>query len=121
MLDPFQPEKASDVKRLKEIQGQIHETFIDQVRERRGSRLSDTDLFTGEFWGGQAAVELGLADGLGHAVPKLKELYGDKVRLVPYQQRRPFFARFGARFGAGMIDEAVGQIEDRAAWARFGL
>jgi serine protease SohB len=67
MLDPFLPEKPEDVKRIKAIQNEIHETFIALVKERRGSKLkgSDKNLFSGEFWIAQKAIELGLADGLG--------------------------------------------------------
>ncbi|MEL7254971.1 MAG: S49 family peptidase [Pseudomonadota bacterium] len=118
MLDPFRPEKKEDVKRLEGILSQLHDTFIAQIKSRRGEKLSqDTDLFTGEFWLGQAAVDLGLADGIGHAEPKLKELYGDKVRFAKFGRKRGLFGRFGAQ----MMDDAVGVIEERAAFARFGL
>ena len=117
MLDPFQPEKPDDVARLKSLQGQIHETFIAHVKDRRGAKLSDENLFTGAFWVGGEAIGLGLVDGIGHAVPKLKELFGDKVRLVPYQQRRPLLSRVGARI-AGDLFSAV---EERATLARYGL
>ncbi len=118
MLDPFQPEKAEDVERLKSIQEQIHETFIDQVKSRRGAKLQDNpDLFTGEFWVGETAVGLGLADGIGHVVPKMKELWGDKVRLVPFQQRRPFWNRLGT----ALTHDVINHVEERAALARFGL
>lgn len=118
MLDPFRPEKKEDVKRLEGILSQLHDTFIAQIKSRRGEKLSqDTDLFTGEFWLGQAAVDLGLADGIGHAEPKLKELYGDKVRFSKFGRKRGLFGRFGAQ----MMDDAVGVIEERAAFARFGL
>ena len=118
MLDPFRPEKASDVKRLNAILGQIHEAFIDQVKTRRGPRLSeDKDLFTGEFWVGQTGVDLGLADGIGHLVPKLKERFGDKVRLVPYSRKRPLLGRFAGQ----MVQEAVLGLEERAEYARYGL
>ena len=52
MLDPFQPEKPEDVKRIKAIQKDIHEHFIALVKERRGDHLKGTDktLFSGEFW-----------------------------------------------------------------------
>ncbi len=50
MLDPFRPERAEDVERLKGIQAQIHEAFIGHVKARRGARLVGDDLFTGEFW-----------------------------------------------------------------------
>ncbi len=118
MLDPFQPEKTADVKRLNAILHQIHETFIEQVKERRGARLAETEaLFTGEFWVGQKGVELGLADGIGHLVPKMKERFGDKVRLVPYAQKRPFLQRFGG----AVVDDALHGLEERAAFARLGL
>jgi len=118
MLDPFRPERAEDVERLKSIQAQIHESFIDHVKARRGARLvADSDLFTGEFWVGQRAVDLGLADGIDHVVPKLKSLYGDKVRFQRFGPKRGLFQRFGASLTA----ELTGGIEDRAHWARYGL
>ena len=46
------------------------------------------DLFNADIWVGQAAVGLGLVDGLAHLKPKLMELYGEKVRLVPLTQKR---------------------------------
>ncbi len=118
MLDPFRPEKKEDVARLKGIMGQLHDTFITHVKSRRGDRVTDEiDLFTGEFWLGHEAVKLGLADGIGHAAPKLKEIYGDKVKFTKYGRKRGLFQRFGAT----MAEDALGAIEDRAAYARFGL
>ncbi len=118
MLDPFRPEKKEDVARLKDIMSQMHETFIAHVKSHRGDRLSDDeDLFTGEFWLGQKAVELGLADGIDHAVPKLKEIYGDKVKFAKYGPKRGLFQRFGAT----LAEDAISAIEERAAFGRFGL
>ena len=118
LLDPFQPEKKEDVKRLNVLLEQIHESFKDHVRERRGARLKGGDeLFEGDIWIGKAAVELGLADGTAHLVPKMKEIYGDKVKLVPYSLRRPFFQRLGAQ----IVADAFAGVEDRALWARYGL
>src|SRR5205814_8024432 len=67
MLDPFLPEKPDDVDRLKAVQREIHEDFIALVQESRGARLSgpEKDLFSGEYWTGRRAVELGLADAIG--------------------------------------------------------
>lgn len=118
LLDPFSPEKPEDVARLRGYLDQLHETFIAQVKTRRAGRLKDDeDLFTGDFWIGQRAVDLGLADGLAHLAPKLKELYGDKLRLVPHGVRRPLFQRIGA----SLLGGALGKAEDRAIWSRFGL
>jgi ClpP class serine protease len=106
------------VERLKALQGPIHEAFIDHVRRSRGIRLDDSaDLFNADIWTGQQSVDLGLADGVAHMVPKLKELYGDKVRLVPFGRKRSLFQRLGL----SLADETLGAIEDRALWARYGL
>ncbi|WP_208348037.1 S49 family peptidase [Pseudaestuariivita rosea] len=118
MLDPFRPEKTEDVERLKRILEQIHQVFIDHVQSRRANKLpEDQDMFTGEIWVGEKAVDVGLAEGIGHLVPKMKEVFGDKVRLVPYGPRRSFLQRFGAN----VVGDMVHGIEERAQFARFGL
>src|ERR1700751_4208726 len=71
MLDPFLPEDPDDVARLKSIQREIHAIFIDLVKKSRGTRLKGAAdlLFTGEYWAGETAVSLGLADLLGGLAP----------------------------------------------------
>ncbi len=118
LLDPFKPENPDDVARLKGLQEQIHQTFIDHVKSGRGERLTaDLDLFNGDVWVGDKAVELGLADGVAHVVPKMKELFGEKVKFAPYGLRRPLFQRFGAQLVSGMSET----IEERTLWAQYGL
>src|SRR3569832_776758 len=67
MLDPFLPEDPNDVARLKKIQREIHALFISLVKESRGARLAGGDdvLFSGEYWAGESAISLGLADAVG--------------------------------------------------------
>jgi serine protease SohB len=116
--DPFLPQKAEDIERLKTLQGPIHEAFIDHVRQSRGIRLDDSaDLFNADIWVGAQSVELGLTDGIAHMVPKLKDLYGDKVKLLPFGRKRSLFQRLGL----SLVDETLGAVEDRALWARYGL
>lgn len=118
MLDPFRPENEEDVARLRVLLGDIHDNFIAQVKSRRGQKLDTTkDLFTGEIWLARKAVDLGLIDGIGHLKPKMKSRFGDKVKFRRYEMRRPFLSRFGAQ----IVDDAVAGIEERAAFARFGL
>ena len=118
LLDPFRPERPEDVQRLDHWLGQLHDVFIAQVRGRRGAKLRDNpDLFTGEVWIGEAAVSQGLADGIGHIGPVLRSRFGEKVRVRRYGQRRSFLSRFGL----SLAEEAAGLIEERAAFARFGL
>lgn len=117
MLDPFRPERPEDVERLKRLQSVIHDNFIAQVRARRGTRLTGEDLFTGEIWVGQGAVDTGLADEVGHLVPVMRRLYGDKVRLRAIAPRRPFIRRLGLPG----VDSLLASVEERGHWARFGL
>lgn len=115
-LDPFRPENPEDVTRLRNVLEPIHQAFKDHVAARRGGRLAEgRDLFTGEFWAGREAVQLGLADGIGHLVPKMKSIYGDKTRFTVHSPRQSLFRRLGLSAGA-LIDSA----EERAAFARFG-
>lgn len=115
MLDPFKPEQPEDIARLNRLLVPIHEAFQAQIRARRGAKLpADRDLFTGEIWTGREAVELGLADGLAHLVPKMHELFGKKTRFLNYGQRVPLLRRFGLS-----ASEVLDSIEERAAFARF--
>jgi serine protease SohB len=117
-LDPFQPEKEDDVARLRDIQDHVHGNFIEYVKGRREAKLpADRDLFTGDVWVGSQAVEVGLADGVGHLVPEMKRRYGDKVRFNVYGPRRSFLRRLGMDAMTAIPDA----IEERALWARYGL
>lgn len=118
VLDPFSPEKDEDIERIKTLQSDIHTSFIDHVKTRRGTRLTEhADMFTGAFWTGTRGVELGLVDGIGHLEPKMKEIYGDKVKFSSYGPKKPLIPRFGAQVLAD-LDQSV---EERALYARFGL
>ncbi len=129
MLDPFRPENPDDVVRLKGLQRRIHDVFVELVRERRGEKLNDSydDLFSGAFWVGAEAVDLGLVDGLGDIRSVMRQRFGEKVRFRMIEPaRRPLLGRLLGRRAIGessLIDpgEIVGALEERAAWARLGL
>lgn len=131
VLDPFLPERKEDVERLKALQLEVHETFIDLVRDRRGSRLADDpDLFTGLFWTGRKGLELGLVDGLGDMRSHLRAAYGPKTRMRLITPPRGLFGRRtalfagnlqGAEMAAGAAAGIVDAAEERALWGRYGL
>jgi signal peptide peptidase SppA len=132
-LDPFQPEKADDVERLKALQRDVHDVFIGIVKDRRAARLkgSDTELFSGAFWSGPKALELGLIDGIADVRSKLRELYGDKVKLriiaagggglLGRLRRLPSIAGDGDGVGMMIGDELLSTLESRSLWSRYGL
>jgi signal peptide peptidase SppA len=129
MLDPFRPENPDDVVRLKGLQRQIHDVFVGLVKDRRGEKLNDSydDLFSGAFWVGAEALDLGLIDGLGDIRTILRQRFGEKVRFRMIEPARPpLLGRLLGRRSLGqssLIDpgEIVGALEERAAWARLGL
>ncbi len=132
MLDPFLPEKPEDVKRLKQIQSEIHESFIALVKQRRGRRLEGPEktLFSGEYWTGAKAIELGIADVVGDLRSTLRDHYGDEVLTPLIVAERGFFGRRLRGIGSeveqlwsrpGFAEEIVSAIEARALWSRFGL
>lgn len=117
MLDPFRPENPKDIERLKDLQLKIHTNFKNHVTDRRGDKLKGDDLFTGEIWVGQAAVENGLVDGVGHLVPTMKNRFGEKTQFKVIGQKKSFLRKLGV----GSAAELVAGVEDRALWSRFGL
>ncbi|MEV5719916.1 S49 family peptidase [Amycolatopsis mediterranei] len=119
-LDPFSPEKPEDVEWLKKMHTQLHELFVNWVKERRGDRLTDTeDLFTGDVWLGAKALDLGLIDGLGSLRQIITKRYPD-AEISVAEPKKPLLARLGlgAPAAAAAVLDAVTQ---KAAWSRFGL
>lgn len=116
--DPFRPQTEADVARIRDLLEPLHATFIAQVKARRGARLDGSaDLFNADIWLGRRAMDLGLIDGIAHLKPKMTELFGPKVRLVPLGQRRGLMQRLGL----SLVDSGLAAVEDRALWARYGL
>lgn len=134
ILDPFQPEAESDVTRLKSLQQEIHQQFIDHVLERRGAKLTGAhdDLFSGAFWTGAAAVDLGLIDGIGECRRLVTERFGDNVDLVMVNPKRRLFDGVGGlpgtmsgtmtgRVAADIVEETAALAVERAHLSRYGL
>ena len=128
MLDPFRPEDPADVERLKRIQADIQDLFTGLVTARRPNLSPTENLFTGAVWTGRQALSLGLIDALGDVRTAMRARFGDKVdlRLVA-EARVGFLSRLLRRGGApggigvGLAEDAMAALEERAAFARFGL
>ncbi|HSK41750.1 MAG TPA: S49 family peptidase, partial [Arenibaculum sp.] len=137
-LDPFRPEDPEDVAKLRQIQAEIHDAFKAMVRTRRGDRLKapEDELFSGDFWTGRRALDMGLVDGIGDLRSVLRSRFGEKVRLrllhgeKRWPWRRPFrmeSALDGAvpaapqAWAAEAAQGLLAGIEERALWSRFGL
>lgn len=135
ILDPFLPQKPEDIERLASLQRDAHDVFIGAVKERRAGKLKgpDEELFSGAFWSGKQALEYGLIDGISDIRTRMREIYGDDVKLkvVPIERpgllsklrRSPSLDSFAALAGpeTSLTDELLSTLETRALWSRYGL
>lgn len=133
ILDPFKPEKKADIQYLRSIQDEIHDTFVDMVKERRGDVISgdEKEVFSGRFWTAPTGQSLGLVDRIGDIRSIVKERYGEKAQLKVIGASGGFLKRSPPQgvsipndlssIGAGFAEHMVTQAEERALWARYGL
>ena len=121
-LDPFKEEKKEDIDRLKSIQEQIHENFIEYVKSRRGSKLlssSEDEIFSGLFWVGKKGVDLGLADGIGSINQIIREKYGNKAKIKIIDQKKSFLQK---RLSSSINNnDIINRLEEMVMWSRYGL
>ena len=122
-LDPFLEEKSEDIERLKNIQLDLHKDFIKVVEDSRGSKLNKKngiELFSGEFWSGTKARELGLIDGIGNADQILREKYGENVVIKKFEKTKGWLSKKLSSSGDQM-DQLVNILEERSIWQRYGF
>ena len=107
MLDPFSPQNAQQQAFAREMLGQIHQQFIQVVREGRGKRLKETpELFSGLVWNGEDAIKLGLADRTGNLDFVAREVVKAED-IIDYTPRENVAERLAKRFGAGVATGIV--------------
>ena len=121
--DPFQPEKPEDVKKLKSMLSEMHESFKTEVRARRKDKLKETnELFSGAYWTGRKSLGFGLIDGIGHLNEVLKHKFGDTIELVEIEAPKGWgLKRLGFSAATEMPEAILNTLEQRALWQRFGL
>ena len=122
-LDPFLEEKPEDIDRLKKIQLELHQDFIDVVEKSRGSKLkkdTGTELFSGEFWSGRKAKDLGLIDGIGNAEQILREKFGEDIIVKKFEKSKGWLAK-KLSSSDEHSDKLIGILEERSIWQRYGF
>ena len=121
-LDPFQEEKTEDIERLKKIQLDLHKDFIEVVEESRGSKLKkdSVELFSGEFWAGKKAKDLGLVDGIGNANEILKEKFGEDVVIKKFEKSKGWLSK-KLSSSNNQMDQLANILEEKSIWQRYGF
>ena len=113
-LDPFSPQTEKQRAYAQAMLDQIHKQFIGVVKEGRGKRLKDTpDMFSGLFWTGQQAVELGLADQLGNLDYVAREVV-QAEDIVDYTRHPNVAERLVKRFGAAIGEGSIQAVRSAA-------
>lgn len=121
MLDPFQPEKPADVKRIKAIQKDIHNQFIDWVKLRRGDKLkgSDKKLFNGDVWVGDQAIELGLVDGCAEMQAFMTKKFGKQAKFIYFANYKGMLANLMGTKKNIEPSEVIETFDTYLNWNRF--
>ena len=121
-LDPFLEEKKEDIERLKNIQLDLHKDFIDVVEKSRGSKLKKTELelFSGEFWSGRKAKELGLIDGVGNAHHILKEKFGEDIVIKKFEKSKSWLSK-KLSASNNQLDQIANILDEKSVWQKYGL
>ena len=123
-LDPFVEEKQEDIERLKKIQLDLHSDFIKVVEDSRSTKLKKDgkpELFTGEFWSGSKAKELGLIDGLGNADEILKEKFGEDVVIKKFEKPKSWLNKKLSGASENQIENLLNSLEEKSIWQRYGF
>ena len=121
-LDPFLDEKKEDIERLKNIQLDLHKNFIEVVENSRSKKLkkdNGIELFSGEFWSGKKALELGLIDGIGNSNDVLREKYGNDIVIKNFEKNKGWLAR--KLSSESQIEMLINSIEEKSIWQKYGF
>ncbi len=106
-MDPFSAQSEKQRAFAQTMLNQIHQQFISVVKAGRGSRLKETpEMFSGLFWTGEQAIELGLADQLGTLEYVAREVVKAE-EIVDYTRRDNVAERLAKKFGAAMGEGAM--------------
>jgi protease-4 len=102
MLDPFLPVQPKQREFMQELLKEVHKQFIEVVKKGRGNKLAlNSDIFSGLFWSGESAINLGLADGYGDIDLVAREIAGYE-KIIDFTAQSNFADRFAKKLGANI-------------------
>ena len=123
-LDPFEKINKKDTEKLKNLQKQIHQNFIDWVTSRRKKKFNQKNLkkiFSGSFWLSHEAKDLGLIDGIYSETSFFKSKYGEKTKIKKIKQPKSLKQKLGLGITSPMTDELFIKIKEELMFNKFGL
>ena len=123
-LDPFEKINKKDIEKLKNLQKQIHQNFIDWVTSRRKKKFNQKNLkkiFSGSFWLSHEAKDLGLIDGIYSETSFFKSKYGEKTKIKKIKQPKSLKQKLGLGITSPLTDELFMKIKEELMFNKFGL
>ncbi len=131
ILDSFQKQKLSDVKKLKSIQMEIFKNFKNIVLKSRIKNINkqNKNIFSGSFWVGKEAIKLGLVDGIGDLKTVMEKKFGEKLRYVLIKPKKTFLKSIFSKsfYSKDLVDtkkiinDMMTYMESRNIWGRYGF
>ena len=131
ILDSFQKQKLSDVKKLKSIQIEIFKNFKEVVLKSRGKKINkkNKNIFSGSFWAGKEAIKLGLVDGIGDLKTVMEKKFGEKLRYISIKPKKSFLKSILSKsfYSRDLVDtkkiinDMMTYMENRNIWGRYGF
>ena len=131
ILDSFQKQKLSDVKKLKSVQMEIFKNFKNVVLESRNRKINrkNQNIFSGGFWVGKEAIKLGLVDGIGDLKTTMEKKFGKKLKYLVIKPKKSFVKSILSKsfFSKEVVDtkkiisDIIAYMESRNIWGRYGF
>ena len=131
ILDSFQKQKLSDVKKLKSVQMEIFKNFKNVVLESRNRKINrkNQNIFSGGFWVGKEAIKLGLVDGIGDLKTTMENKFGKKLKYLVIKPKKSFVKSILSKsfFSKEFVDtkkiisDIIAYMESRNIWGRYGF
>ena len=131
ILDSFQKQKLSDVKKLKSVQMEIFKNFKNVVLESRNRKINrkNQNIFSGGFWVGKEAIKLGLVDGIGYLKSTMEKKFGKKLKYLVIKPKKSFVKSILSKsfFSKEFVDtkkiisDIIAYMESRNIWGRYGF
>ena len=110
-MDPFQPLKVAETTHIQGLLNEIHQQFIDVVKQGRGDRLKDDEtLFSGLIWTGKESIKLGLVDELASASQIARDIIGAED-IIDYTKRENYLDQFSKKIGSALLQSMNDSIK----------
>lgn len=122
ILDPFLPEQQENITILRAVQRDIFDNFVNLVKNRRNNKINfdNEELFSGAFWSGKKALELGLIDGIADFRSKMQEKFGQDVEFIKITSKKSFLKNLFSE-KTHLQEKFFDNLEEKISFNKFGL